>query len=136
MLMAISFPSLSVRQVREVFDNADHRCPGKESAWSGWRSVSHSHNAQPGEATTTAAWHQSRLLTGDPVRPHHAQVLAPQLSRGVISTSLQLFRTAQGPAPAGVWSLQHPVVTTLAMIAVLLAVVVPLSVRHYARTGR
>jgi hypothetical protein len=34
MVMAISFPFLSVRQVREVFDNADHRCPGKESAWS------------------------------------------------------------------------------------------------------
>jgi hypothetical protein len=32
--------------------------------------------------------------------------------------------------------LQHPVVTTLAMIAVLLAVVVPLSVRRYARTAR
>jgi hypothetical protein len=34
MLMAIgSFPS--VRQVCGAFDNADHRCPVKESAWPG-----------------------------------------------------------------------------------------------------
>jgi ABC-2 type transport system permease protein len=54
----------------------------------------------------------------------------------VVAAARELFRTAQGPAPAGVWSLQHPVVTTLAMIAVLLAVVVPLAVRLYARTAR
>jgi hypothetical protein len=89
MLMVIGFPLLSVRQVREPFDNADHRCPGKESAWSGWRSMSHSHNAQPGEATVTAAWHQSRPFTGDPFDRITHRFWPPQLSRGVISTRLR-----------------------------------------------
>lgn len=54
----------------------------------------------------------------------------------VVAAARQLFGTAQGSPPSGVWSLQHPVVTTLAMIAVLLAVLDPLSVRRYARMAR
>jgi ABC-2 type transport system permease protein len=54
----------------------------------------------------------------------------------VVTAARELFRSAQGRAPSGVWSLQHPAVSTLAMIGVLLTVVVPLSVRRYARTAR
>jgi ABC-2 type transport system permease protein len=54
----------------------------------------------------------------------------------VVGAARELSGTAQGRPPAGVWSLQHPVVTTLAMIAVLLAVLIPLCVRRYARMAR
>jgi ABC-2 type transport system permease protein len=48
----------------------------------------------------------------------------------VVAAARQLFGTPQG-GTAGVWTLQHPVPTTLAMGLVLLAVLVPLSVRRY-----
>lgn len=51
----------------------------------------------------------------------------------VVSAVRELFGTAIGPAPAGVWSLDHPIVTTIAMAGVMLVVLVPLSVRRYSR---
>jgi ABC-2 type transport system permease protein len=54
----------------------------------------------------------------------------------VVASARDLFHTAQGAPPAGVWSLQHPIVTTLAMCALLLVVLVPLSVRRYTRSTR
>jgi ABC-2 type transport system permease protein len=39
------------------------------------------------------------------------------------------------PVP-DVWSLQHPVVTTLGMTVILLGVMVPLAVRRYCRMAR
>jgi ABC-2 type transport system permease protein len=47
-----------------------------------------------------------------------------------------LFGTSQGVPEPSVWSLQHPVVTTLGMSVVLLAVMVPLGVRRYSRVSR
>jgi len=35
-----------------------------------------------------------------------------------------------------VWSLQHPVMTTLGMSVILLGVMVPLAVRRYSRVAR
>lgn len=52
----------------------------------------------------------------------------------VVAAARQLFGTPQG-GTAGVWTLQHPVVTTLAMGMVLLAVLVPVTVRRYVRRG-
>jgi ABC-2 type transport system permease protein len=74
----------------------------------------------------------------DPARmPPWLRVAADWNPMSTVVTAIRdLFHTAQGPAPAGVWSLQHPIVTTLAMIAVLLAVLVPLSVRRYSRMAR
>lgn len=54
----------------------------------------------------------------------------------VVAASRELFGTADGPAPPGVWTLQHPVITTLIMTGLLFAVVIPLSVRRYSRMVR
>jgi ABC-2 type transport system permease protein len=54
----------------------------------------------------------------------------------VVAATRELFHTAQGQAPANVWSLQHPITTTLAMTAAMLAVLVPLCVRRYTRMAR
>jgi ABC-2 type transport system permease protein len=54
----------------------------------------------------------------------------------VVAAARQLFGTTQGGPVPQVWSLQHPVPTTLIMTALLLAVFVPLSVRLYTRRTR
>lgn len=54
----------------------------------------------------------------------------------VVAAARKLFGNDQGAAPATVWSLQHPVVTTLLMSVLLLAILVPLAVRRYARAVR
>lgn len=50
----------------------------------------------------------------------------------VVAAARQLFGTPQGGG-SGVWTLQHPIVTTLAMSLVLLVVLIPVSVRLYTR---
>lgn len=52
----------------------------------------------------------------------------------VVAAARQLFGTPQG-GTAGSWTLQHPVATTVAMGVVLLAVLVPVTVRRYVRRG-
>jgi ABC-2 type transport system permease protein len=52
----------------------------------------------------------------------------------VVAATRQLFGTPQGGA-AGTWTLEHPVVTTIGMGVVLLAVLVPVTVRRYVRRG-
>jgi ABC-2 type transport system permease protein len=52
----------------------------------------------------------------------------------VAAAARELFGTAQ--APSNVWTLQHPVITTVAMAVLLVAVVAPLAVRRYSRTSR
>jgi ABC-2 type transport system permease protein len=47
----------------------------------------------------------------------------------------ELFGSPVGPVP-DVWTLQHPVITSLIWAAVLMAVFVPLSIRRYQRMGR
>ena len=54
----------------------------------------------------------------------------------VVAAARSLFGTTQGVPEPPVWSLQHPVVTTLAMTGVLLGVTVPLAVRRYSRAVR
>lgn len=53
----------------------------------------------------------------------------------VVAATRELFGTAQGAGAHGVWSLSHPIVTTLIVSALILAVCVPLSVRRYGRTA-
>jgi ABC-2 type transport system permease protein len=54
----------------------------------------------------------------------------------VVAAARSLFGTTQGvPAPP-VWSLQHPVITTLGMSVLLLGVMVPLAVHRYSRAVR
>jgi ABC-2 type transport system permease protein len=52
----------------------------------------------------------------------------------VVAATRQLFGTPQGGG-AGTWTLEHPVVTTIGMGVVLLAVLVPVTVRRYVRRG-
>ena len=47
----------------------------------------------------------------------------------------ELFGVATGPLP-DVWTLQHPVVTSLLWAAGLMALFIPLSVRRYKRMGK
>ena len=54
----------------------------------------------------------------------------------VVAAARSLFGTTQGVPEPPVWSLQHPVVTTLAMTGILLGVTVPLAVRRYSRLAR
>jgi ABC-2 type transport system permease protein len=54
----------------------------------------------------------------------------------VVAAARQLFGTTQGGAVPDVWSLQHPIPTTLGMCVALLAIFIPLSVRRYARRSR
>jgi ABC-2 type transport system permease protein len=54
----------------------------------------------------------------------------------VVAAARSLFGTAQGVPEPPVWSLQHPVMTTLGMSVLLLAVMVPLAVRRYSRAVR
>jgi hypothetical protein len=46
----------------------------------------------------------------------------------------QLFHSPVGPVP-DVWTLQHPVLASLAWAAALMAIFVPLSIRRYKRMG-
>ena len=50
----------------------------------------------------------------------------------VVGAARQMFGIPQG-GPAQVWTLEHPVVTTLAMGLVLLVVLIPVTVRRYTR---
>jgi ABC-type multidrug transport system permease subunit len=51
----------------------------------------------------------------------------------VVAAVRRLLGTSRGPAPDGVWPLQYPIVSTIVVIAVLFAVLVPWSVRLYSR---
>jgi len=74
----------------------------------------------------------------DPARmPSWLQALAQwNPMSAVVAATRQLFGTAQATPAHGVWSLEHPVVTTLAMALLLLAVCVTIGVRRYARVSR
>jgi ABC-2 type transport system permease protein len=47
----------------------------------------------------------------------------------------QLFHSPVGPVP-DVFTLQHPVITSLLWGCLLMAIFVPLSIRRYQRMGR
>jgi ABC-2 type transport system permease protein len=54
----------------------------------------------------------------------------------VVAAARSLFGTTQGVPEPSVWSLQHPMITTLGMSVVLLGAMVPLAVRRYSRVVR
>lgn len=54
----------------------------------------------------------------------------------VVASSRTLFGTTQGAPVHGVWPLEHPIVTTIAMSVLILAICVPLGVRRYNRVNR
>lgn len=74
----------------------------------------------------------------DPVRmPTWLRVIADWNPASVVVSAVrELFGTAYLKEPPGAWPLEHPVVTSIVMIVVLIGVLVPLSVRQYSRIGR
>jgi ABC-2 type transport system permease protein len=54
----------------------------------------------------------------------------------VVAAGRNLFGNTIGPPPPGVWSLEHPEITTIGLALIIIAVFVPLSVRRYSRTTR
>ena len=54
----------------------------------------------------------------------------------VVAAGRNLFGNTIGPPPAGVWSLEHPEITTIGLALIIIAIFVPLSVRRYSRTSR
>jgi ABC-2 type transport system permease protein len=54
----------------------------------------------------------------------------------VVAAARQLFGNAQASQVSGVWPLEHAVPVTLGMSALLLAVLIPVSVRLYSRRAR
>ena len=54
----------------------------------------------------------------------------------VVAAARQLFGTAQAGGAAGSWPLTHPVVVTLGMSVLMLAVLIPVCVRRYAQQER
>jgi hypothetical protein len=54
----------------------------------------------------------------------------------VVTAGRQLFGNTIGPAPAGVWSLDHPIATTLGLALIIIVVVAPICVRLYSHSER
>jgi ABC-2 type transport system permease protein len=54
----------------------------------------------------------------------------------VVASARQLFGTTQGATVHGVWPLAHPILTTIGMSVLFLAVCVPVGVRRYTRVNR
>jgi len=54
----------------------------------------------------------------------------------LVGAGRQLVGNTFGPAPSGVWSLQHPVVTTVGLGLIIIVVVAPICVHLYSRRSR
>jgi ABC-2 type transport system permease protein len=54
----------------------------------------------------------------------------------LVGAGRQLFGNNFGPPPSGVWSLQHPVVTTIGLGLIIIVVVAPICVHLYSRRSR
>jgi ABC-2 type transport system permease protein len=54
----------------------------------------------------------------------------------VVAAGRSLFGNTIGPPPTGVWSLEHPEITTIGLAVIIIAIFVPLCVRRYSRTSR
>jgi ABC-2 type transport system permease protein len=54
----------------------------------------------------------------------------------VVAAGRNLFGNTIGPPPSGVWSLEHPEITTIGLALLVIAIFVPLCVRRYSRTSR
>ncbi len=53
----------------------------------------------------------------------------------VVTAGRQLFGNTVGPPPSGVWSLDHPIVTTVGLALLIVAIVAPISVHLYSRSS-
>ena len=51
----------------------------------------------------------------------------------LVTAGRQLFGNSIGPPPPGVWSLDHPVVTTIGLAILIVAIAAPFCVRRFSR---
>lgn len=74
----------------------------------------------------------------DPTKmPSWLRVIADWNPMSAVATAgRQLFGNTIGPPPAGVWSLDHPVVTTVGLALIIVAIVAPICVRLYSHSTR
>ena len=54
----------------------------------------------------------------------------------VVTAGRQLFGNTIGPPPSGVWSLDHPIATTIVLAVVIMIVAIPICVRRYSHSTR
>ncbi len=54
----------------------------------------------------------------------------------LVTAGRQLFGNSTGPPPSGVWSLEHPIVTTIALSVAIVAIAAPICVRRYSSISR
>jgi ABC-2 type transport system permease protein len=54
----------------------------------------------------------------------------------VVAAGRNLFGNTIGPPPSGVWSLEHPEITTIGLALIIIVVFIPICVRRYSRTSR
>jgi ABC transporter DrrB family efflux protein len=54
----------------------------------------------------------------------------------VVTAGRQLFGNTIGPPPSGVWSLDHPIATTIGLAAIIILVVTPICVHRYSHSIR
>ena len=54
----------------------------------------------------------------------------------LVGAGRQLFGNNFGPPPSGVWSLEHPVITTVGLGLIIIFVVAPICVHLYSRRSR
>ena len=74
----------------------------------------------------------------DPTKmPSWLRVIADWNPMSAVATAgRQLFGNTIGPPPAGVWSLDHPVVTTVGLALIIVAIVAPICVHLYSHSTR
>jgi ABC-2 type transport system permease protein len=54
----------------------------------------------------------------------------------LVTAGRQLFGNSIGPPPSGVWSLAHPIATTIGLALVIIIIVAPVCVHLYSRSTR
>jgi len=54
----------------------------------------------------------------------------------MVTAGRQLFGNSIGAPPSGVWSLEHPVITTIGLSIAIIVVTAPICVRRYSRISR
>lgn len=86
--------------------------------------------------TRDAAHVDDRLQSGPPHQRAELRRFEGTMADGEEARSGHLRISAAGPPPAGVWSLDHPVVTTVALALIIVAIVAPICVRLYSHSTR
>jgi ABC transporter DrrB family efflux protein len=79
----------------------------------------------------------SSLFVDPSKMPSWLRVVADWNPMSAVATAgRQLFGNSIGPPPAGVWSLDHPAITTVGLSVIIVAIVAPICVHLYSHSTR